>query len=70
MKIEPNVMYYELNLLQFPLHLKYLIPNAFYRSFPLEEMPSLKAIAMVTMRDVEDEELFSDYCFIGKAVGK
>ncbi|PRP78622.1 hypothetical protein PROFUN_13475 [Planoprotostelium fungivorum] len=62
---EPNVMYTEFEFESVPLEYRRYIPHVYYSSHETEEhqLP-IKSIAMVAVRDVEDEELFSDYCFI------
>lgn len=72
---EPNVMYYEFEFsAKIPRHLWYMIPNINYRGtsalygdddVDLRTNCLVKSIAMVTLRDVEDEELFSNYSWVG-----
>lgn len=62
-----NVMYFEFEFPpNFPLNLKQFIPNVYYNSNFNNLSYSVKSIALITIRDVQDEELFSDYCFVGK----
>lgn len=60
-----NVMYYEYDFtFDFPLHLRKYIPNISYNSNQMEDL-LVKSILMISLRDIENEELLSDYSFIG-----
>lgn len=60
-----NVMYYEYDFtIDFPIHLRKYIPNVSYNSNQKGDL-LVKSILMISLRDIENEELFSDYSFIG-----
>lgn len=44
-----------------PKHPPWLIPNAYAYQLPGQELPFLKGLVFITLRDVKDEELFLDY---------
>lgn len=62
----PNVMYFEY---QFPpdtpAHYLSFIPNVFYSS--KDPACAVKTVVLMAMRRIRDEELFSNYNFIGRA---
>jgi len=64
----PNVMYCEFEFpMSFPEHLRYLIPHCNYEGALVPEDNRghlIKSIAMISLREICDEELFSDYKWI------
>lgn len=71
-KEQQNVTYFEYFLPpKFPQHLRSFIPNIYLNMENAELCTDveegLKMIVLVTTKDVEDEELFSDYNWIGRA---
>jgi hypothetical protein len=65
----PNVMYFELDLpTDFPAHLREFIPNVYFAPRVGDSHQHfVQAIAMVALKTIENEELFADYCFIGRS---
>jgi len=61
-------MYFELDLPNdFPLHYRRLIPNVtFAQQDYIPGTPFIRGVCLVTLREIKNEELFSDYCFIGR----
>lgn len=66
-KQRANVMYYEYDFMVDDYQLEYrkFIPNVSYLP-PVDETILVKSIVMIALNTLENEELFSDYAFIGK----
>jgi len=68
----PNVMYCEFEFpASFPEHLRHLLPHVNYEGALVQEETKAnrgyltKSIAMISLREICDEELFSDYRWVG-----
>lgn len=66
----PSLAYISFNIpLDFPLQLSGVIPNVYWSPAHFETTSNVltSAVALMTLRDVKDEELFVDYGFVGAA---
>lgn len=76
----PNVMYFEVDIpistnnlpahldasLVLPTHLRQYLPNVYYNMDAMGSLPVMKTVVLVTLRNIENEELFTHYCFVGR----
>jgi hypothetical protein len=65
----PNLMYFEYEFsANFPAELRYLLPNCYFGHVDrsVVNMPTSHAMLLISVRKIANEELFSDYLFIGK----
>jgi len=64
----PNVMLFEFAFpSDFPIEFRNFIPHVHYRqcSTYSGEFAPIRSVALISLRNLHDEELLSDYCFIG-----
>ncbi len=64
--LQPNILYTEFHFpLEFPSHLRGFIPHVYFSGSNSNSSSTIiRSVALVTLRDVANEELFADYCYI------
>ena len=64
-----NLIYFEYEFSEkFPSEFRYLLPNCYFGHVDrsVANMPWMHAVLLISIRKITNEELFSDYLFIGK----
>lgn len=61
-------MYFEVEFpFEYPLEYRKYLPNVHFVHKDIEPgVACLKAVSAIALRRISNEELFSDYCFIGR----